>query len=79
VAIEDSPGGASAARAADVPVVVTRSHYFAHAPIEGAIAIGPSLDRRQGWTPALDATPGDVGLSDILTWANEMNLVSQFG
>ena len=29
LAIEDSAAGATAARAADVPVVVTRSHYFA--------------------------------------------------
>ncbi|MFM2119804.1 MAG: CbbY, protein of unknown function linked to the Calvin-Benson-Bassham cycle, HAD-like hydrolase [Pseudomonadota bacterium] len=79
VAIEDSPGGAAAARAADVPVVVTRSHYFAHAPIEGAIAIGPGLDQRLGWTPALRAAPGGVGLADVLAWAHDMNLVSQFG
>lgn len=79
VAIEDTPGGTAAARAADVPVIVTRSHYFAHAPIEGAIAIGPGLDQRLGWTPALPAAPGGVGLSDVLAWAADMNLVSQFG
>ncbi|MEY4748012.1 MAG: CbbY, protein of unknown function linked to the Calvin-Benson-Bassham cycle, HAD-like hydrolase [Pseudomonadota bacterium] len=79
VAIEDSPGGAAAARAADVPVIVTRSHYFAQAPIEGAIAIGPGLDQRLGWMPALRAAPGGVGLADLLAWAHDMNLVSAFG
>ena len=36
----DSPGGVAAARAAEVPVVVTRSAYFGDAAIDGAVAIG---------------------------------------
>ncbi|MFZ2648748.1 MAG: HAD-IA family hydrolase [Burkholderiaceae bacterium] len=82
VAIEDSPGGAAAARAADIPVVVTRSHYFADASIDSAIAIGPGLHERRGWRPALDAEPGDsatVSLADIEGWAAQMESVSQFG
>jgi HAD superfamily hydrolase (TIGR01509 family) len=67
VAIEDSPAGAAAARAAAVPVMVTRSAYFAAHPIEGAFAIGPGLHQRQGWTPALDAS-GRVTLDDIRYW-----------
>jgi HAD superfamily hydrolase (TIGR01509 family) len=47
VALEDSPGGVAAAIAADVPVVVPRSAYFARATIEGAIAMGPGLHTRE--------------------------------
>ncbi len=81
VAIEDSPGGVAAACAADVPVIVTRSAYFADAIIEGAIAIGPGLHTRQGWQPALQAGPEDtdpVGLDDIEAWLAQMESVSQF-
>lgn len=82
VAIEDSPGGVRAARAAHVPVVVTRSAYFADATIEGAVAIGPGLHDRRGWRPALAAgadaaTP--VGLDDLESWCAQMDSVSQFG
>jgi HAD superfamily hydrolase (TIGR01509 family) len=62
VAIEDSPGGVAAARAADVPVLVVLSHYFADAIIDGAIAIGPGLTsgaagaRRSGPAPRLAAS-----------------------
>lgn len=71
VAIEDSPAGASAARAAGVPVVVTRSRYFSEALFEGAIAIGGGLDDRARWQPALaPAADGHlgVGLDDIERW-----------
>jgi len=76
VAIEDSPGGVAAAQAADVPVLVTRSAYFAEAPFAGAIAIGPGLHTRHGWRPALDGD-GPVTLADILRWHREMDSVSQ--
>lgn len=80
LAIEDNPGGAASARAADVPVLVTRSHYFAHATIDGAIAIGPGLHTRQGWTPALrpDGSGRGVDLDDLRHWHAAMDLVSQF-
>lgn len=81
LAIEDSPGGAAAARAADVPVVVTRSVYFEQAIFDSAIAIGPGLDRRDGWRPALSGEgrdPGDpVSLDDLLDWHAQMDSVSQ--
>ena len=81
VAIEDSPGGVAAARAADVPVVVTRSAYFGASTIEGAIAIGPGLQTRRGWRPALAATDDpstSVGMDDIEFWAEQMDQVSQY-
>ena len=79
VAIEDSPGGVAAARAADIPVVVTRSVYFADATVEGAIAIGPGLQQRRGWNPALRVTDDHdpVGLDDIEDWCARMDSVSQ--
>jgi HAD superfamily hydrolase (TIGR01509 family) len=54
LALEDSPAGVASAAAAEVPVVQTRSAYFADdAPVAGAIAGGPGLHRRVGWRPAL--------------------------
>ncbi len=79
VAIEDSPGGVAAARAADIPVVVTRSAYFAEAAIDAAIAIGPGLDQRQGWQPELPPSSRAgalVGLDDIEAWLARMPIVS---
>lgn len=74
VAIEDSPDGAAAALAAGVPVMVTRSIYFAGAPIEGAMAVGPGLHDRRGWRPepSGESGRGDTGegirLDDIIAW-----------
>lgn len=81
VAIEDSPGGVAAARAADVPVVVALSAYFETATFEGAVAIGPGLHQRGGWRPTLAAQSGEgpVRLDDIRAWCQQMDLVSQFG
>lgn len=81
VAIEDSPGGVAAARAAHVPVVVPLSLYFVDATIEGAVAIGPGLHTRQGWRPALRADAegdGPVRLDDLQAWCAEMDTVSQY-
>ncbi len=81
VALEDSPGGVAAARAAHIPVIVARSAYFAHATIEGAIAIGPGYGDRAGWRPALrpDASANQVRLDDIEAWCAQMDTVSQIG
>lgn len=81
LAIEDSPVGAAAARAAEVPVVVTRSVYFEQATFDDAIAIGPGLHRRADWRPALRGGHGDspVGLDDLIDWHAQMDRVSQFG
>lgn len=71
VALEDSPGGVDAALAAGIPVIVTRSAYFGRAVIEGAMAIGPGLQTRRGWQPALRAGGNDrepVGIDDIEAW-----------
>jgi HAD superfamily hydrolase (TIGR01509 family) len=81
VAIEDAPGGLAAARAADIPVVVTRSAYFAQAPIEGAVAVGPGLHDRRGWRPVLRVADGDprgVGLYDIEGWCAQMDSVCDY-
>jgi HAD superfamily hydrolase (TIGR01509 family) len=79
LALEDSPGGVVAARAAGVQVVVTRSVFFADAPVEDALAIGPGLHTRQGWQPALRGAEGRVGLDDLLAWRQASESVSQFG
>jgi HAD superfamily hydrolase (TIGR01509 family) len=68
VAIEDSAMGLAAATAAGIPVVVTRSRYFPNDPVPGALAVGPSLGTRAGWSPGLDGKPGRVGLADIRHW-----------
>jgi HAD superfamily hydrolase (TIGR01509 family) len=71
LAIEDSPDGAAAAAAAGVPVIVARSTYFAGTPIAAALAVGPGLDDRQGWLPALQQqsdSPQSVGLKDLDAW-----------
>lgn len=81
VAIEDAPGGLAAARAADIPVVVTRSAYFENAPIEGAIAVGPGLHDRRGWRPSLrtgEGLPQGIGLDDIEAWCAQMDTVSDY-
>jgi HAD superfamily hydrolase (TIGR01509 family) len=94
LAVEDSPGGVAAARAAFVPVVVTQSAYFATAIVEGALAIGPGLHTREGWRPELELTEGRadaadnagtvdqtrsrVTLADLLHWRELGDSVSQF-
>ena len=68
VAIEDSAMGLAAATAAEIPVVITRSRYFPDDPVRGALAVGPSLGTRAGWSPGLDGELGRVGLADIRRW-----------
>jgi HAD superfamily hydrolase (TIGR01509 family) len=68
VAIEDSPGGVTAARAAGLATLVTPSSYFADATFDGALAIGPGLHQRAGWQPALPDASGRVTLEDIDHW-----------
>jgi HAD superfamily hydrolase (TIGR01509 family) len=81
LAIEDSPGGVAAARAADVPVVVTRSTCFETATVEGAVAIGPSLGQRSGWQPRARERAGAdrITLDDLAEWHGRMELVSAHG
>jgi HAD superfamily hydrolase (TIGR01509 family) len=74
LAIEDSPAGAAAAGAAGVPVLITRSRYFASLPHDEAIAVGPSLGCLTGWRPAIDAShaPANrVGLTQIRQWHDQ--------
>jgi HAD superfamily hydrolase (TIGR01509 family) len=80
LAIEDSCIGACAARAADVPVLVTRSAYFAADPIDAAVAIGPGLHTRHGWRPAPASRLAErITLDDLVDWHGRMELVSDAG
>jgi HAD superfamily hydrolase (TIGR01509 family) len=81
LAIEDAYAGARAARAADVPVVVARSAYFAADMVEGAIAVGPGLHTRRGWRPApagAAEADGPVSLDDLVDWHAGMDFVSHY-
>jgi HAD superfamily hydrolase (TIGR01509 family) len=70
VAIEDSRMGLAAASAVGIPVLVTRSIYFAHDSVIEALAVGPGLGTVAGWTPAADDDPAAerVGLAQIRRW-----------
>jgi hypothetical protein len=68
VALEDAPAGVAATRAAGVPVIVTRSHYFPASAAEGALAVGPSLGQTEGWEPAASSRAGRIDLSQIALW-----------
>jgi HAD superfamily hydrolase (TIGR01509 family) len=70
LALEDSPPGVEAATAAGIPVVMTRSFYFADARGEGAVARGPGLHLREGWSPppALREREQRITLDDLLAW-----------
>lgn len=69
LALEDSTPGVRAARAAGIPVVVTRSVYFAQAPAEGALAVGPGLDQAAGWLPpARHETASRIDLDQLTHW-----------
>jgi len=71
VAIEDAPAGVAAARAAGVPVLVTRSACVPAVDAGDAIAIGPGLHDRRGWRPALPwdgRSPLRVCLDDVEGW-----------
>jgi HAD superfamily hydrolase (TIGR01509 family) len=70
VAIEDSRMGLQAASAVGIPVVITRSIYFAYDPVAEALAVGPSLGTVTGWTPVADAdlATDRIGLAQIRRW-----------
>ena len=68
LAIEDAPAGVAAARAAGIPVVVTRSRYFAAAPHDGVLALGPSLGSGRGWQPAAAAPDARIDLPQLTRW-----------
>ena len=68
VALEDAEAGIAAAKAAGVPVIVTRSHFFAQSKSEGTLAVGPSLGQIAGWRPAVDARATRIGLDQIIRW-----------
>src|SRR5258708_30724589 len=66
VAMEDAQAGIAAAQAAGVPVIVTRSHFFASVESEGVLAAGPSLGRMAGWQPAAGPPPPPLRPDQII-------------
>jgi len=66
VAMEDAPAGIAAARTAGVPVILTRSHFFAAADSRLALAAGPSLGQTDGWCPTADARTTRINLEQII-------------
>lgn len=70
LALEDSPAGVAAAKAAGIRVVMTRSVYYASAPADGALAAGPGLHAQEGWDPPPGRRRGSEGitLDDLLEW-----------
>ncbi len=69
LAVEDAPAGVAAARAAAVPVIVTRSVYFATGDLPGALAVGAGLDQPASWWPAPAAAGAwRVTLEDLRCW-----------
>jgi len=71
LAIEDSSPGVQACVRAGVPVIVTRSVYFAQAEVDGALAIGPDLASGGDWQPAasLVKSAGRIDLAQLRAWA----------
>ena len=70
IAIEDSAMGLVAATAVGIPVVITRSLYFAEDAVPGALAVGPMLGTREGWDPAPPPDPraDRICLADLRVW-----------
>jgi HAD superfamily hydrolase (TIGR01509 family) len=68
VAIEDAPAGIEAAQRCGVPVIVTHSHYFPACAAAGALAVGPSLGRSEGWQPGADPRATRISLEQIIYW-----------
>jgi HAD superfamily hydrolase (TIGR01509 family) len=68
LAIEDSPAGVSAARAAQIGVVVARSFYFAQADVGYTLAVGASLGSGAGWQPPVTAPDQRIRLAQLSAW-----------
>jgi HAD superfamily hydrolase (TIGR01509 family) len=69
LAIEDSPAGIAAARAAGIAVVVVRGFYFADIDAGAALSAGPSLGTGHGWKPLPGAALEQrIALGDLVRW-----------
>lgn len=69
LAIEDSPNGLAAARAAHIATLVTRSLNFASHPFEGALAVCDDLDHPAAPSPQLHgARAARVDLALLRHW-----------
>jgi HAD superfamily hydrolase (TIGR01509 family) len=74
LAIEDSPAGVAAARAAGVAVVLVRSFFFPTAAAAGAVAAGPSLGSAHGWEPPAGAPGERIHLRQLRQWHQAQQL-----
>ena len=70
VAIEDSPNGMHAARAADIATVVARSDYFREVDFSGATAMCDDLDAALTWTGGSASRADLAALREILEATN---------
>ena len=69
LAIEDAPAGVAAARAAGIPVILQRSHYFPETPAAGTLAAGPALGDGAGWVaPVAPAAGSRIDLALLRRW-----------
>jgi HAD superfamily hydrolase (TIGR01509 family) len=68
VAIEDAPAGITAAHRAQIPVLVTFSHYFPAPDVRHAFASGPTLGSARGWTPCANSPEHRVDVAQIDGW-----------
>ena len=77
VAIEDSSAGLRSASAVGIPVVIARSRYFADDPVPGALAVGPSLGSRAGWSPPARCSGGRMDLAQIVSYLESAKSVQR--
>jgi HAD superfamily hydrolase (TIGR01509 family) len=73
LAIEDSPAGLAAARAAGIAVIVTRSHYFPDTSGPGALAAGDALGDPASWDPPPGPGAARIGLAQLARWHSATN------
>jgi len=73
LAIEDSPAGLAAARAAGIGVIVTRSHYFPDTCGPGTLAVGDALGEPAAWDPPAAPGAARIDLAQLARWHSAIN------
>jgi HAD superfamily hydrolase (TIGR01509 family) len=73
IALEDSGPGITAATAAGIPVIATRSHFFPLAADARTLAQGPGLASVRGWKPQPPPHTKRIGLEQIVRWHSELS------